>query len=498
MSGAGVDELTVVIPSCQPYTVDTHNMRECAHALTTISNDVAYVVSRLLQISTALDVANGIVGTHGCLQSAGWTLDHAITVLGAVVGQVEDLGTKLRQAARRYDDQETKTQTTLQRITQRIESAVGLGRDAFEPGLYLPLMKPAQHGLATTGAHHPWHGGGRIAWRKIRLSRASMVERGVAYVTVGYLIDKASEPLRNPDSNGIDRREGAILANSLATWANPGDDVGEAAQLAGSTINLAHRLNGHGRVKTQQVAPPPKAETGPQRPNRSFADSLAVMEELAGDDDTDLGLVRIDRVTSPEGERAWQVYIPGGQGFDITDVHSLVNAPNAVEENLTPSAIMVTNAMQQAGVKKGEKVVMVGHSHGGITASKVANDPVVRSQFDIPLVVTAGSPVDRHNIRPDTQVVSIEHTEDFVPGLDGVAEGEKPGLTRVERTLADSNDAAIASGSGVHHTHDYPNYVATAELADEHPAIDQAGTRVDRFIPEGQVDTFYYRGEITP
>ncbi|HLS02450.1 MAG TPA: hypothetical protein VK054_10810, partial [Beutenbergiaceae bacterium] len=467
-------------------------MRQCAQALTAIRDDVAYVVGRLLQISTVLNMVNGFVGAQGCLQGAGWGLDDAMTTLATVGTQVEELGTKLRAAARRYDDQEAAAQTTLQRITQWIETAVEFGRDALEPGIYLPYIEPAQHGMINADSSQPWHGGGRIAWRKIRLGGTSVAERGAASVTLGYLVGKGSEPLRNPHSNGINREEGALLANSLATLANPGDDVGEAAQLAGSVINLAHRFNGHGQVKTHQVAPPPKADTGPQQPNRSFATSLAVMEELAGDDDTDLGLVRIDRVTSPEGERAWQVYIPGGQGFDITDVHSLVNAPNAVEEHLTPSAIMVTNVMQQAGVKKGENVVMVGHSHGGITASKVANDPVVRSQFDIPLVVTAGSPVDRHNIRPDTQVVSIEHTEDFVPGLDGVDEGETPGLTRVERTLADSHDAQTASGSGVHHTHDYPNYVATAELADEHPLMNQAGTRVDRFIPEGQVDTFYY------
>lgn len=309
------------------------------------------------------------------------------------------------------------------------------------------------------------------------------------------MLGKAVHGLIKPESNGINRQEGALLARSMTNVLNPGDDVSDGAMVVGSMVNQGHVRSGHHGVEIERVGKPAKAKES-SHPNRSMADSLAVMEELAGDEDTDLGLIRIDRITDTNGERAWQVYIPGGQGFDLSDVHSLLNSPNTVNAKVTPSAIMVTAAMKQAGVKKGENVVMVGHSHGGITASKLANDSQVRQHFDIPLVVAAGSPIDQHKIRSDTHVISLEHTEDFVPGLDGVAQGHKPGLTRVERTLTDSHDPKIAQGKGIHHTHDYPNYVDTAARADDSVEVARHSPTIEEIIPDGHVERFYYRGRI--
>ena len=158
---------------------------------------------------------------------------------------------------------------------------------------------------------------------------------------------------------------------------------------------------------------------------------------------------------------------------------------------------MVAAALREVGAQKGEPIVLVGHSHGGITASNFANDPRLRAEFDVPLVIAAGSPVDLHDIRPDTHVVSFEHTEDVITGVDGVQRQLKPGMTRVERTLADSSDPEIAGGAGIFHSHDYPNYIDTARLADEHPGLEHTRRRLAAIIPDGQVETYRFRAEIT-
>src|SRR5699024_2905020 len=254
-------------------------------------------------------------------------------------------------------------------------------------------------------------------------------------------------------SPGLDRHQGTLLARELASVITPGGDVGSAAAVGARAVDGVHAVFGHHRIFMQRLAPKHADHDPTRAPVRTFGESIAVMEELEVGSSARPGEIRIDKVTSAEGEDSWQVFIPGGQGFDPGNVHSLLHTVSSVDSNPTPSAAMVTAAMRDAGVKKGERVVMVGHSHGGITARMLANYSRVRAEFDVELVITAGSPVDRHDIRPDTHVVSLEHTEDFVTGLDGVEWKSKPGMTRIERTLAESRDPEIAAGVGVHHSH---------------------------------------------
>ena len=95
-------------------------------------------------------------------------------------------------------------------------------------------------------------------------------------------------------------------------------------------------------------------------------------------------------------------------------------------------------ALAAAGVKPSDRVMLVGHSQGGLVAisaaehSKTADFP-----YNVEKVITFGSPVGSNYPKSLPQVVSVENKYDLVPVLDGktnprvsnwlTLEGEVPG-----------------------------------------------------------------------
>ncbi len=123
----------------------------------------------------------------------------------------------------------------------------------------------------------------------------------------------------------------------------------------------------------------------------------------------------------------------------------------------------VLDAMTQAGIGAGDQVLLTGHSQGGIAAVALASDPLARERFPgMDHVVTAGSPVGLFDVPDEVTVLSLEHTRDPVPRLDGVDNPATPNWTTVTRdAFADVRAATpegespfnpIGSHGGVHYT----------------------------------------------
>jgi pimeloyl-ACP methyl ester carboxylesterase len=91
----------------------------------------------------------------------------------------------------------------------------------------------------------------------------------------------------------------------------------------------------------------------------------------------------------------------------------------------------VVEAMRAVGVRQGEPVLLVGHSQGGLIAATVAADPAVRREFAVTQVLTTGAPVASIPIPDDVHVLSIEHSDDLVPRLDGSANRDRPNWVTV-------------------------------------------------------------------
>lgn len=515
MSESHIDELIITPALCEVVAVDTAEMHACVGKISSATHSIAGIIWRLQQVDQALANAHTVPGGAVSALPARHVLGTGFFRLGSIRAALERLSAELTTAAQRYHSAETS-------VWEQLRSATGSSRlwqETFGAGIPTVsqlLLAPPNAFLKALSDRHltssidrplaeyyspkqriaALFAGGPISFRQLTLfSPTSWLPLFPDFCRSAFGLSKALFPIADPGAPGINRAEGAGLARSLARVLHPGSDaVGGAAADGARTIEAVQAGLGYRTIELEKL---PAEQVPGQRPVRSFSGSLAVMDELAIASGASPGEIRIDKVTSEAGTRSWQVFIPGGQGFDPAHAHSLLHTLSAVDGGATPSTAMILTALREVGAKKGEPIVMVGHSHGGITASALANNARVRAEFDIPMVLTAGSPLDRHELRPDTEIVALEHVEDFVPGLDGVELQARGGITTVSRALAASPNPEIAAGTGPAHGHDYPNYIDTAALADSHPQLAGARQRLESLIPDGRVETFRFRAEIT-
>lgn len=516
--GARVEELQITPEICAAVMVDSQELRASGEMLVAVSTQFRAHVGALESVDAALNHAYAVPGGAVSAAPVKAAVGMSIHRLRLLVYEVERLGAAAVRAAERYEDTE---QTAWQRFSAGVHAGAGWWQRQFGTPIPMPLdplLAPANRFLtAMSDTHmqaltaHPLalltspqqriaaiFSSGMVRYNQLRgLSPMGWFRLLPDSIRAGRGLTRALAPITDPAESGLNRAEAAVFARALSAVIVPGGDVGDGAGAGAAVVRTIHAGLGHESIRIDRVEPKHADRIRDRSPVRSFEESIAVMEELEVASGASPGEVRVDRVTSAEGEHSWQVFIPGGQGFDPRNVHSLLHTVSSVDSQPTPSAAMVVSVLRTVGAQKGEPIVMVGHSHGGITASMLANDPRVRAEFDVPLVITAGSPVDRHDIRPDTHVVTLEHTEDFVTGLDGVSWQAKPGMTRVDRTLGESSDPGAAGGVGPIHSHDYPTYIDTARLADAHPELEHTRSHLKALIPEGQVETFRFRADIT-
>ncbi len=137
--------------------------------------------------------------------------------------------------------------------------------------------------------------------------------------------------------------------------------------------------------------------------------------------------------------------------------------------------------MAKAGIQPGP-VLLTGHSQGGITAASLASDPAFMSRYNVTDIVTGGSPIGRFDIPESVNVLSIEHTQDPVPRLDGVPNPERHNWTTVHRNLATAPNGAPLTDVG--QAHNGVGYITTGELVDhsKDPSIVRARESLRRFL----------------
>ncbi|MDR1152234.1 MAG: hypothetical protein LBK72_07140 [Bifidobacteriaceae bacterium] len=156
--------------------------------------------------------------------------------------------------------------------------------------------------------------------------------------------------------------------------------------------------------------------------------------------------ILVSRVITGSGstrKSSWVVSLPptspliGGRNpFDvIADIEAMGLGTNDIVDGLT-------QALKDAGAKKGESILMIGHSLGGITAAAAAASPAFAKRFSAPAIITLGSPISSIPISDKATVLALEHTEDVFAALSGAPNPKTPNFTTVTRDLATSSDAA--------------------------------------------------------
>jgi hypothetical protein len=203
-----------------------------------------------------------------------------------------------------------------------------------------------------------------------------------------------------------------------------------------------------------RVDPPPRGE----------ADLLELVDDTYPEASGVPGEVAVQRLDHADGSRSWVVAVPGTQEWNVggdnpADLWSDLEATAGVPDDAAATAV---RAMDLAGIRPDEPVLLVGHSLGGMVAASVAADRTVQRDFRIAAVLTAGSPVAGTALPPGTQALHLEHAQDLVPGLAGLPNPDTVSRTTVVRDLraAAPADAVISTVDA----HDLVAYEETARL----------------------------------
>ena len=154
-----------------------------------------------------------------------------------------------------------------------------------------------------------------------------------------------------------------------------------------------------------------------------------------------------------DGSRRAIVDITGTKSWSLTptpDITSLTTNGRALVGRRTAYEQGVFAAMRQAGVRRTDQVMLVGHSEGGLVAVDAARDAAAGGEFDVTHVVTAGAPIGRiaGALPRRVQVLALENTRDVVPHLDGVANPDSPNITTAS---AGHGDGTIGDDHSLEH-----------------------------------------------
>lgn len=430
-----------------------------AAVLADVAQEVAVVVWRVAAVATDPDLLAGSVlspvtgaGAEAALAAAAGPggLSGDATALVA-------LSTALRAAVDAYRRGEEAATRVVERAQDTVMFVVGeLAAEILVGVLALDAL-----GVDVAGVLD------QLAYDEPRLA-------DLAGGAEGLVVGLRTNPLTTPFVPAAPRTDGLtddqdyersvrVLADSAALWG---------------------LLSERGRA---QVAAEPTPRAGAGVP-RSLED-LAADQRNLGDGEDYAGHIRVIEVPQARGS-AWIVEISGTQVWDpragenpfdvTTDVRSMAQdatlladgVQQALEQAQAASASHegARDGVSGRGPKPGpdrepdwdpDPVMLVGHSLGGIAAAGLASSPRFTRAHPVTHVVTMGSPVGRMPVPAGIEVLSLEHTQDAVPRLDGQPNPDRTTWVTVSREL---RDGGVDRASQAHDTR---LYVDTAALVDE-------------------------------
>lgn len=174
--------------------------------------------------------------------------------------------------------------------------------------------------------------------------------------------------------------------------------------------------------------------------------------------------IRIERVNQAGGA-SYFVYIAGTRDFEIhpstqpwdmmSNLQALAGGDGLAGTRRSDSEQAVRDAMAQAGIDARTRVVLVGHSQGGLIAERLA----ASGDYNVTDVITAGAPAHNVDISPAVRLTAFEHTNDVIPALSGVVLAGTSALFVREKAPRPMRPATLPA-------HELTGYVTTAKSAD--------------------------------
>ncbi|TPG14780.1 hypothetical protein [Pedococcus bigeumensis] len=430
-----------------------------AGVLADVAQEVALVVWRVGAVATDADLVAGSVlspvtgaGADAALAAAAGPA----ALSGDATGLVA-LSTAVRAAAAAYRRGEAAATRAVERAQDTVMFVVG----GLAPEILVGVLALDALGVDVAGL----------------LDQLAFDEPGIADLaggTEGLVVGLRSNPLTSPFLPAPPRTDGLtddqdyeaavrMLADSAAPWGLLSD-------------------RGRARVTAE---PSPRAGAGVPL----SLEDLAADQRNLGDGEDYAGHVRVIEVPQAKGS-AWIVEISGTQVWDpragqnpfdvTTDVRSMAQdatlladgVQQALEQAQAASAAAGgardgdSNPGRELGLGLGpeaatDPVMLVGHSLGGIAAAGLASSPRFTQAHQVTHVVTMGSPVGRMPVPAGIEVLSLEHTQDAVPRLDGQANPDRATWVTVSRDLGDGGVDRASEA------HDTRHYIDTAALVDD-------------------------------
>jgi hypothetical protein len=260
------------------------------------------------------------------------------------------------------------------------------------------------------------------------------------------------------------------------------------ANLAQSSADLIAIAGMFGLLRDGTGRAKPAGPPGAPNPRAApLPDSISGLFDGIGSLGREPGTARVFAVTGDDGVRRWVVQLPGTQEWSPAAGENPVDLTNNLRlmaGQQTAQNDAIRDAMRQAGIARGEPVLLAGHSQGGITAASLAADTATRAEFTITHVVTGGSPIAGFDIPPDVTVLAVEHEQDAVPRLDGADNPDRPTWATVVR---DPTGLVTRNGGPVDTTmesHDTAAYADTGHLIDasSDPSLAAVRTTIAPFL----------------
>ncbi|WP_375491233.1 hypothetical protein [uncultured Jatrophihabitans sp.] len=284
--------------------------------------------------------------------------------------------------------------------------------------------------------------------------------------------------------------QGAGFADAGQAVITTDPAVGDVAMAAGG-LQVGVLLggvvpDGHGVVTDPGI----DAQGVAAQPPRGLTDIVADLAQR--DNSPNDGEIDVRILTMPDGSRRAIVDVTGTKSWNpgpTSDVTSLTTNERAIAGRRTAYEGGVLAAMRTAGVRKGDDVMIVGHSEGGMVAVNTARDAVRSGEFDVTHVITAGAPIGRTvgGLPAQVNVLALENRNDVVPHLDAA---DNPQTRNVTTVTGLRGDGTVVGDHDVHGSY-LP--IAADTQASHDVAVRQYERSANGYFHASRVTTHTYR-----
>lgn len=367
-----------------------------------------------------------------------------------------------------------------------------------------------------------WAVGDRLAAMRVRIDEVvtgtllmadayELVELRTEYEAL-LLTDEAAAEALLPDIRDLeasDERLGPMADNLAKLWEdgryegldsqfdiattvtgmNFGAITSIAAMLGSSTVfgTLSAKAKLDGRPDPVKVAP--VFTTLPAAAPASIADG---MRRFPTAEDAQ---VKVEKYTFEDGGARYVAYIKGTQSglYGAGEPWDMKSNTELYTGQVSASYQATIDALHQAGAQKGDVVDVFAHSQGAMVASYLATG----DEFDVQMLVTAGSPV-QPTLRDDQLLIQLRHTDDVVNALAGG--GSQGGTGSADSVVIQrEGDPEMSLRDLILEPHMVDTYIETAELADASgdPRLDACLDRLRELAAAATIESTEYVADRT-